>query len=67
MTAEVGPVDYPDSYESPVEFIDSRRTAYRDPAAPGDPDRLEWFCFACSFRPVGRCRRCDRRLGPDPR
>jgi hypothetical protein len=51
IEAEIGPIDYPDSYESPARFISARRTAYRDPAAPGDPERLEWFCFACSFRP----------------
>jgi hypothetical protein len=51
LQAEIGPVDYPDSYDSPTRFVDSRRTAYRDPAAPGDASRLEWFCFACGFRP----------------
>jgi hypothetical protein len=51
LTAEIGPIDYPDSYESPARFIRERRTAYRDPAAPADASRLEWFCFTCSFRP----------------
>ena len=51
IEAEIGPVDYPDSYDSPARFIRNRRTAYRDPAAPGDPEQLEWFCFTCSFRP----------------
>jgi hypothetical protein len=51
IIAEVGPIDYPDSYRSPVRFIRALRTAYRDPATPGDPLRLEWFCFTCSFRP----------------
>ena len=51
IEATVGPIDYPDSHESTARFIRERRTAYRDPAAPGDPDRLEWFCFTCSFRP----------------
>jgi hypothetical protein len=23
----------------------------RDPAAPGDPSRVEWYCDTCSFRP----------------
>jgi len=49
--AAVGPIDYPDTYDSPTRFIDSERTACRDPAAPNDPTRFEWFCFACSFRP----------------
>jgi hypothetical protein len=51
MSDEVGPIDYPDSYESPARFIDPAREFYRDPAAPDDPDKLEWFCFACSWRP----------------
>jgi hypothetical protein len=50
LSAEIGPIDYPDSYASPARFIRELRTAYRDPAAPGDPARLEWFCFTCSFR-----------------
>ncbi|MDQ3729884.1 MAG: hypothetical protein M3355_09885 [Actinomycetota bacterium] len=51
IEAEIGPVDYPDSYDSGVKFIKNRRTAYRDPAAPGEASQLEWFCFRCSFRP----------------
>ena len=51
ISDEVGPIDYPDSYESPARFIDPAREFYRDPAAPDDPDKLEWFCFACSWRP----------------
>ena len=34
---EIGPIDYPDSYASPARFIKNERTAFRDPAAPGDP------------------------------
>ena len=49
--AEIGPIDYPDSYSSPAPFIKDERTAIRDPAAPGDPSKLEWYCFTCSFRP----------------
>jgi hypothetical protein len=51
VDAKIGPIDYPDSYSSPAAFIRNQRTAYRDPAAPGDPTRIEWFCFTCSFRP----------------
>ena len=51
ITDEIGPIDYPDSYESPARFIDDTREFYRDPAAPDDPDKLEWFCFHCSWRP----------------
>jgi hypothetical protein len=53
ISAQIGPVDYPDSYDDPEKprFIREQRTAYRDPAAPSDPTKLEWFCFTCSFRP----------------
>lgn len=51
VEAKIGPVDYPDTYDSPARFIDYRRTAYRDPQAPADPGQLEWFCFTCTFRP----------------
>jgi hypothetical protein len=51
IQAEVGPVDYPDTYDSPARFIRYERTAFRDPEAPADPDLLEWYCFTCSFRP----------------
>ncbi len=48
---EIGPIDYPDSYDSPARFITPEREFYRDPAAPADPAKLEWFCFHCSWRP----------------
>jgi hypothetical protein len=51
LEARIGPIDYPDSYESPARFIRERRTALRDPAATGDAAELEWFCFKCAFRP----------------
>ena len=51
LEATIGPIDYPDSYDSPIPFIDDERTAIRDPDRPADPDALEWYCFACSFRP----------------
>jgi hypothetical protein len=51
MRAEVGPIDYPDSYRSPVRFIVEKRTPFVDPAAPADPAQIEWYCFTCSFRP----------------
>jgi hypothetical protein len=47
----IGPIDYPDSYKSPVRFIKYERTAIKDPAAPDDPSKVEWYCFTCSFRP----------------
>ena len=51
IQAEIGPIDYPDSYASPIRFINAGREAFRDPAAPGSADKLEWYCFRCSFRP----------------
>jgi hypothetical protein len=51
IQAEIGPIDYPDSYASPARFIDNARQAFREPEAPTDPARLEWYCFSCSFRP----------------
>jgi hypothetical protein len=60
IQAEIGPIDYPDSYASPIGFIDNARQAFRDPAAPSDPARLEWYCFPCSFRPWADTGRPDR-------
>jgi hypothetical protein len=51
IRATIGPIDYPDSYKSSIEFIHEERTALRDPAAPNDPGKLEWFCWSCRFRP----------------
>lgn len=62
IPARLGPIDYPDTWQSghPVKpaFIKPDRRCYRDPAAPNDPDKLEWYCrpqandpFGCSFRP----------------
>jgi hypothetical protein len=51
VVATVGPIDYPDSYESPARFIKRTRTVFRDPAAPDDPSKFEWYCLDCSFRP----------------
>jgi Neutral/alkaline non-lysosomal ceramidase, N-terminal len=51
VEAVIGPIDYPDSYSSPARFIEDTRQAFRDPAAPADPAKLEWYCFRCSFRP----------------
>jgi hypothetical protein len=48
---EIGPIDYPDSYKSPAPFIQHRRTAVRDPAEPANADKVEWFCFTCTWRP----------------
>jgi hypothetical protein len=48
VTGELGPIDYPDSYESPARFIRHQRQAF---VRCDDPSQLEWFCFTCSFRP----------------
>ena len=55
-TTVLGPIDYPDSYDDashPLKpkFIHFARDAIRDPAAPADPARFEWYCYACTFRP----------------
>ncbi|HEX8067471.1 MAG TPA: neutral/alkaline non-lysosomal ceramidase N-terminal domain-containing protein [Thermoleophilaceae bacterium] len=60
LDARLAPIDYPDTYKSPAKFISPTRHFLRDPAAPNDPDRFEWFCEpedtdpapnACTFRP----------------
>lgn len=50
LAAEIGPIDYPDSYSSTARFIEPAQTARRDPAAPADPSRIQWYCDACSWR-----------------
>ncbi len=56
----IGPIDYPDSYDSPTPFITASqkegdfkngRTVIRDPLRPNDAGRFEWYCFGCAFRP----------------
>jgi Neutral/alkaline non-lysosomal ceramidase, N-terminal len=65
MQAELGPIDYPDSYarlDMAARYIDPHRWAFRDPDAPTDPSKVEWYCrpdpdddalkrHGCSFRP----------------
>jgi hypothetical protein len=48
---EVGPIDYPNSYDVPrkAAFIREQRVAMRD--RPPNQDRVTYFCFTCSFRP----------------
>jgi hypothetical protein len=50
---DVGPIDFPDTYmhSDRARFIRLNRTFVRDPAAPSDPSRYEWYCLTCSFRP----------------
>jgi hypothetical protein len=53
---EIGPIDYPDTYSKLGDprvprFIDPARQFVRDPAAPTDPARFEWYCLRCTFRP----------------
>jgi hypothetical protein len=56
LQAEIGPIDYPDSYDygpgGPLpKFIAKNIRGVADPAAPGDPELIEWYCDECSFRP----------------
>jgi hypothetical protein len=51
VRAAIGPIDYPDSYSSPTRFVKNKRSFIRDPAAPNDPKRFEWYCLTCAFRP----------------
>ena len=51
LTASIGPIDYPDSYESSARFVGVEWTGVRDPAAPTDPALVEWYCDTCAFRP----------------
>jgi hypothetical protein len=50
---DVGPIDFPDTYTHAdrARFVKLGRTFVRDPAAPNDPSRYEWYCLTCSFRP----------------
>jgi hypothetical protein len=51
--ATIGPIDFPDTYTHAdrARFVRLDRTVVRDPAAPADPARFEWYCLTCSFRP----------------
>jgi len=60
LNAEIGPIDYPDSYDSPARFIDDAREFKRDPAAPGDAKKVQWYCLACSWRPWADAADADR-------
>jgi hypothetical protein len=53
LSGEVGPIDYPDSYDSPLKarFIQVVQGYRPDPNAPNDFSRAELYCFTCSFRP----------------
>jgi hypothetical protein len=53
LEGPVGPIDYPDSYKDALapRFVKPARTVVRDPAAPSDASRWEWYCLDCSFRP----------------
>ena len=48
---EVGPIDYPNSYEAPrkAAFIREERVAMQDD--PPNEHITTYFCFTCSFRP----------------
>ena len=48
-TYTVGPVDYPDAYDSPFRFLDGQRRLYTYGLA--DPARHQQYCPRCTFRP----------------
>jgi hypothetical protein len=45
----VGPIDYPDTYESPFRFLDGKRKLFTYGLA--DPARHQQYCPRCTFRP----------------
>jgi hypothetical protein len=65
LAARLGPIDYPDTWQAnhpaKIPYIGPERRCFRDPAAPTDPDKVEWYCVppdgakakarGCSFRP----------------
>jgi len=56
LTARIGPIDYPDSYDygegGPLpRFIETEWDGVRDPDATQDATKVEWYCDTCSFRP----------------
>jgi hypothetical protein len=65
IALKLAPIDYPDSYgdvPGKPRFIKHVRTFVRDPAAPNDPRRFEWFCNDCSFRPWADTGRATRAV-----
>lgn len=62
VKAVIGPIDYPDTYDARAAFIQHARTMLRDPAAPNDPSKFEWYCNECSFRPWQDTGIVDRAL-----
>jgi hypothetical protein len=48
-TYAVGPIDYPDAYESPFRFLDGQRRLFTYGLA--DPSRHQQYCPRCTFRP----------------
>jgi hypothetical protein len=43
-----GPIDYPDTYDSPFQYINGSRTMR---SYGGNPANDESFCLRCAFRP----------------
>ena len=64
---EIGPIDYPDSYSSPARFIKNERTAFRDPAAPADPQEVRVVLLHLHVPAVGRHGRRRGRVPDDRR
>ena len=65
VSLRAGPIDYPDSYDDRAgkpRFIQGVKTFIRDPAAPDDASRFEWFCNDCAFRPWADTGRATRAV-----
>ncbi len=63
VSLRLAPIDYPDSWgdvPGKPRFIKHVRTFVRDPAAPDDRSRFEWFCDDCAFRPWADTGRATR-------
>ena len=65
IQAEIGPIDYPDSYASPSRFINSGRQAFRDPAAPGSADEARVVLLPLLVPALGRRGPAAGRLRDD--
>jgi hypothetical protein len=48
-TYRVGPIDYPDAYESPFRYLDGKRRLFTYGYA--DPAKHQQYCPRCTFRP----------------
>ena len=63
IASRIGPIDYPDSYSSPVKFVNDKRSVTRDVKRPDDAGLFERFSLCLQLPPVGRHRRGGLRPG----